>query len=208
MTRLFYIQRILRQVYNGEPTDDAVITTNYVNSLIQDAVAVAAKQNYKEAMMVDDICYVNNGFYTTYKGIAVTKDEQFTWKVALPEVPVGIGTNFGISTLQFKDALGNISYPCIPLSENQKTYYQTMRAIPNKTLFYYEGAFIYAKSTILLNQYTASVTMISGGDSTDLTSQLNVPPDYIPVMDTYIVPKLLALLNQRKDMANDGQSVN
>jgi len=43
-----------------------------------------------------------------------------------------------------------------------------MRPIPNKVLYVYEGKFAYVFSTLLLNQYTASVTMISGGDSTDL----------------------------------------
>jgi len=69
---------------------------------------------------LDGISYVNNSFYTTYKAIAITPDEQFTWKVTLPQIPVGIGANEGISTLIIKDTNGQLSLPCVPLSENQK----------------------------------------------------------------------------------------
>lgn len=207
MTRKTYIERILRLVYGGYVTDDSEITVGMVNNLLPDAIATAAKQCYKDAIMVDGIGYVNGSFYTNYKGIAPSFDEKYTWKVLLPEIPVGIGENYGVSTLQFKDSLGNLSYPCIPITENQKTFFQTMRPIANKTLYYLEGIYIYAKSTLLLNQYTSNVTMISGGDATDLNSILNVPPDYFPVMDQYLLTKLGASRLQPRDVTNDGADV-
>lgn len=204
MLRRAFIERVRRQIYNGQPPSDATITVGLVNNYLGDAVAYAAKTNYKDNIAMDGISYVNNSFYTTFKGISVSQDERFTWKVQLPQIPVGIGSNMGVSILQFKDDSGNVSLPCIPISENQRTYIQGMRPIPNKIIFYYEGEFAYALSTILLSQYTASVTLISGGDATDLDSTLNVPPDLFPIMRQYLQSQLLLEKAQPVDSTNDG----
>ena len=209
MTRNFFIERVRRQIYGGMPSDDAEITIGLVNSWLNDAIALAAKQNYKENIAVDGISYVNNSFYTTFKDIAVTKDEQFLWKVALPQIPLGIGTSEGVSTLVFKDAATNqTSYSVVWLSENQRSYQRGMRAIPNKVLAYSQGGFVYALSTLLLSDYTATVTMISGGLSTDLTSTVNIPDDYIPVIVEYIKQQLMFERGVPIDDVNDGRDVN
>ena len=207
MTRKTYIERVLREIYGGYVSDDSEITVGMVNNILPDAIANAAKQCYKEAMAIDGIAYVNGSFYTTYKSIVPSFDEKYIWKVALPEIPVGIGENYGISTMILKDSLKNLTYPLIPLTENQKTFYQGMRTIPNKTLFYYEGGVAYIISTLMLNQYTVSVTMISGGDSSDLNSTLNVPPDYFEGMDKYLITKLAGSRLQLKDTSNDGSDL-
>jgi hypothetical protein len=205
MTRRAFIQRVRRQIYNGEPADDATITIGLVNNYLNDAIAAAAKANYKDNIAIDGISYVNNSFYTTFKDISISSDGNFTWKLTLPEIPVGIGYNSGISTLRLKDDGNNITLPLIPISQNQKTYYQSMMPIPNKVIYYYEGSYLFIKSTILLSQYTADVTMISGGDSTDLGSTLNVPPDYFPVMMQYLQQQLLLEKAQPLDDTNDGE---
>lgn len=207
MTRAEFIERALRQIYGGYVSEDSSITPMLVNSWLNDAIALAAKTNYTDNLKLDGIDYVNNAFYTTFKGIAPTLDEQNLWKLQLPQVPVGIGTNEGISTIVFKDSNGTISYPLIPLSANQKTYFQTMRPIPNKTLYYNEGEFVYVVTTVALNNYTASVTMISGGNSSDLNSTLNVPPDYFPAMVAYVQQQLNLMKSTPKDLANDGQDL-
>lgn len=204
MTREHFIEQLIRQIYGGQPTQDASITKGLVNQYLEQGVAVAAKQCYKEVLQLDGIGYVNNSFYTTFKGIAVTKDEQFLWRVTLPQIPVGIGYNEGIGTMVFKDSTNQISLPVVWLSENQKSLINTMRQIPNKILAYPEGEFVYAYSTIILSDFTASVTMISGGDSTDLTSTFNVPSDYVPVIVEYIKAQLGFEREQPVDSANDG----
>jgi hypothetical protein len=204
MTRLEFIERHLRQIYGGFPTDDAQITNNLVNSWLNDAIAAAAKQNQKDNIALDGISYINNSFYTTYKGLAVVQDENFLFKVTLPQIPMGVGYSEGVSTLQFKDSSNSVSHPCVPLSQNQKTFYQGLKPIPNKVLFYTEGNFIYAISTLPLYDYTATVGMISGGDSTSLTSTLNVPPDYFPIMVEYLKQQLVFERMQPQDSTNDG----
>jgi hypothetical protein len=205
VTRRFFIERTLRQIYGTQPNDDSWITDNLVNAWLEDAIAIAAKQNYKDNLAIDGISYINNSFYTTFKNLAVVADEQFLWKITLPQIPIGIGGNMGISTLQFRDNTSTqISQTVVWITENQRTYFQSMRVIPNKLLAYPEGEFVYVISPLLLNQYTANATMISGGDSTDLDSTLNVPQDYFPVMVEYIKQQLAFERNQLVDLSNDG----
>ena len=205
MTRRYFIERALRQIYGTQPNDDSWITVNLVNAWLNDATAIAAKQNYKDNIALDGISFVNNSFYTTFKDIDVTQDEQFLWKVQLPEIPLGIGANMGISTLQFRDSISpQISQPVIWITENQRTYFQSMRQIPNKLLAYQQGEFVYVISQLILSEYTANVTLVSAGDSTDLDSTLNVPEDYFPVMVEYIKQQLVFERNQPVDVNNDG----
>lgn len=204
MTRRVYIERTLRQIYGGFPSDDSQITINLVNVWLNDAIALAAKTNYKDNISIDGIGYVNNGFYTTFKGLAITKNEQFLWRVTLPQIPLGIGSNDGISTVELKDDTGRISYPLVLISENQRSFAKGMKTIPNKLVGYQQGTYVYILSTLLLSDYTATATMISGGVSTDLDSELNVPSDYFPVMTEYIKQQLMFQRGVQKDTANDG----
>lgn len=207
LTRRIWIERCLRQIYGDQPSDDANITINLVNTWLSPAIGLAAKTNYKDNIVIDGIGYVNGSFYTKFSNISITSDGNFLWKMQLPEIPVGIGANEGISTLELTDTSGRITRPFIPITESQKTFYKDMRPVPNKILYYYQGSFLYAVSTILLNQYTANVIMVSGGDSTDLDSILNVPPDYDPVMIDYIQKQLMIERNVPVDDTNDGRDI-
>ena len=207
MTRYQFIEQILRQIYGGYPSDDASITPMLVNQYIDQAIAFAAKNNYTDNVRLEGIGYVNNSFYTTFKGIAITKDETGLWKIDLPQVPVGVGANEGISTFVLKDDKNKVSLPLIPLTENQKTYFQSIKNLPFKTLYYVEGSKAYIVSSLKLSDYTATVTLISGGDSTDLDSTLNVPGDYIPAMIQFIQQQLMVMKSTPKDLANDGSDL-
>ena len=203
-TRYQICERILRAVYGEQPSDDSNVTVNLVNSWLMDAVAIAAKQNYKENIQIDGINYTNNSFYTTFKGLSISQYEDFVFQMTLPQLPLGIGRNEGISTLQLVDADGVVSDAAIPLSEAQVGYARNMRPIPNKTLYYPEGQYIYIISVLQLFNYTGKVRMISGGDSTDINSILNVPDDYMPVVIKYCSDMLRQERAQPKDAANDG----
>ncbi len=207
MQRIALIEQILLEVYGGYPSDDSHVTINYVNQLLNQGVAIAAKQNYKDAVELDGIAYTNNSFYTSYRGLSVSAYENFIYQITLPEIPVGLGVNNGISTLQFKDSNTNISYTALPLSQNQVGYIQNMRPIPNKILYYSEGIFAYALSTYILTTFTASVRMVSGGDSADLNSVLNVPQDYIATIITYIKKMLMEERMVMPDIKSDGNDI-
>jgi hypothetical protein len=67
-----------------------------------------------------------------------------------------------------------------------------------------EGGNIYVMTTLALSSYTAQVTMISGGDSTDLGSTLNVPSDYHSIMIEYLKQQLMFQRTVPQDNINDG----
>jgi hypothetical protein len=204
MTRRTFIERLRRQVYGDFPADDATITDNLVNQWMIDGTAIAAKQNYKDNLQLEGVAFVNNGFYTTFKGLVITKDETSLYKFTLPEIPLGIGATEGIARVEFKDSDNKKSYPGVPLSENQVGISRSMRSIPNKVLFYPEGGYCYIITAILLNEYTASVAMISGGDALNLDSTLNIPPDYLPVVIQYVQQQLILERNQPVSPVSNG----
>ena len=203
MTRYSFIERILRQIYNGQPADDSSITYNQVNQWLNDAIALAARKNYTDSIQMDGIAYVNNSFYTTFKSLPVVSENVTTFKIVLPVIPVALGKNEGVATLQFIGE-GKISQTAIPLSINQVGYIDSLRTIQNKLLYWIEGQNIFVKSSILLSQYTANVRMISGGDSTNLQSTLIIPDDYVPMMIEYIKSQLAFERSRPIDTSNDG----
>lgn len=205
MTRRTFIERTLRQIYNGQPSDDLSITDNLVNAWLSDAIGIAAKQNYKDNYQIEGVGFLNNSFYTTFKGLAIVEDERNLYKTTLPELPLGIGSTEGISRLVFKNSKKEITYPALLLSENQVGIQRQMRPIPNKIQCYYEGLNLFMITPIIMTAYTASVTMVSGGDSTNLDSELNVPADYVPVMVAYIQQQLMLERKQVPDLQNDGR---
>ena len=203
MTRYAFIERVLRQIYNGQPSDDSSITYNQVNQWLNDAIALAARKNYTDSIQMDGIAYVNNSFYTTFKSLPVVSENVTTFKVVLPVIPVALGKDEGVATLQFLGE-GKISQTAIPLSANQVGYIDSLRPIQNKLLYWIEGQNIFVKSSILLSQYTANVRMVSGGDSTNLQSTLIIPDDYVPMMIEYIKAQLAFERSRPIDTSNDG----
>ena len=204
MTRKTFIERILRQIYNGQPSDDSSITFNQVNQWLNDAVGLAAKKNYTDSIQMDGVAYVNNSFYTSYSSLTISQVDNTTFKFTLPQIPVALGKNEGIATLQFSNSKTPTSFGAVPLSMNQVGYQDTLRPIQNKVLYWSQGQEIYMSTGIPLTAYKATVRMISGGDSTDLNSTLIIPDDYIPLMVEYIKGQLAFERSRPIDTSNDG----
>jgi len=209
MTRGAFAESILMQIYGGKPSDDAEITYNLVNLYIAEGIGLAAQAAYKGAIQMDGVGYVNNGFYTTFSGLTITQDstDNLCWVFTLPEIPVGISANMGVAEVRFK-ANNQTSLPGIPLSMNQWGYFDSMPVISNKLLFLPEGKVVRTKSTIILSNYTATVKMISGGDVSNLNSELNVPPDYLPVIREHVNNQLLKERSIPQDTVSDGTDNN
>lgn len=209
MIRGQFLESILMAVYGQKPSDDAEITYNLVNLYLSEGIGVAAQAAYKGAIQLDGVGYVNNGFYSTFSGISISQDntDNLCYKLELPEIPVGIGNSMGLEEIRFKDN-GFTSLPGIPLSMNQWGYFDSMRPIANKILYLQEGKFIRAKTPLMLTDFTATVKMVSGGVASDLNSELNVPPDFLPVVRQYIIEKLIAERAVPVDVYNDGSDNN
>lgn len=205
MTRNQTIELILRQIYNGQPSDDSSITFNQVNLWLNQAIAAAAKKNYADNIQIEGVSFVNNSFYTSFANLVVSSDGVGSYKIVLPQIPVSLGKTEGVSTLQFVDGQGKISsHTAIPLSANQVAYQEFLRPIQNKLLYWSEGIYLYIKTSIALNQYTAKVRMVSGGDSTDLSSTLIIPDDAMPMVIEYIKQQLAFERSRPIDQSNDG----
>jgi hypothetical protein len=210
MTRYALIERILRQIYNGQPSDDSNITYNLVNQWLNDAIGLVVKKNYTDNIQIDGVAYINNSFYTTFTNIDINAEsvDTVTYSIDLPIIPYALGRNEGVAMLQF---VGDkkTSQTAIPLSMNQVAYIEQLRPIQNKILYWVEGKNIYVKSSIPLTQYKATLRLISGGDSTDLNSTLIVPDDYMPMVIEYIKGQLAFERSRPIDTSNDGvDSVN
>lgn len=205
MTRYQLIERVLRQIYNGQPSDDSNITFGLVNQWLNDAIGAAAKKNYTDNIQIDGVSYINNSFYTTFKNLDIYAEtvDNVTYRVDLPSIPVALGRNEGVATLQF---VGDkkTSQTAIPLSMNQVAYQEQLRPIQNKIAYWIEGKNIYVKSSIPLTSYKATLRMVSGGDSTDLDSTLIIPDDYMPVVIDYIKNQLVFEKSRPIDQSNDG----
>lgn len=204
MTRKIFIERLIRQIYDGQPNDDSSITFNLVNQWLNDAIGIAARKNYTDNIQMDGIAYVNNSFYTSYSGIAITSVNNNTFSLNLPQIPLGLGKNDGIATLQFSDSKTQATFGAVPLSMNQVGYQEILRPIQNKVLYWIQGNQIYMNTGIPLTAYKASIRMISGGDSTNLNSTLIIPDDYVPIMVEYIKGQLAFERSRPIDQSNDG----
>ena len=204
MTRKIFIERILRQIYNGQPSDDSSITFNQVNQWLNDAIGVAAKKNYTDSIQMDGVAYVNNSFYTSYSGLTITSVNNTTFKFTLPQIPVALGKNEGLATLNFSNNNTQTTFGAVPLSMNQVGYQDTLRPIQNKVVYWSQGQEVYMSTGIPLTAYKANVRMVSGGDSTDLNSTLIIPDDYVPIMVEYIKAQLAFERSRPIDTSNDG----
>ena len=205
MTRKAFVEAVRRQIYGGQPPSEASVTINLVNQYLQDAIGVAAKANYKDSIAIDGIAYINNSFYTTFKSLPIVEDEQFLWRIELPHIPFGIGTSNGVPILLIKDNESRqLANNVVWLSEAQRSFSRGMRTIPNSLMAYSEGKYIYIQSTLILQDYTGQVTMVSGGSPTDLSSELNVPADYLPTMRDYLYQKFMQQRMSPQDLLNDG----
>jgi len=204
MTRKTFIERILRQIYNGQPSDDSSITFNQVNQWLNDAIGVAAKKNYTDSIQMDGVAYVNNSFYTSYSGLTITSVNNTTFKFTLPQIPVALGKNEGLATLNFSNNNTPTTFGAVPLSMNQVSYQDTLRPIQNKVVYWSQGQEVYMSTGIPLTAYKANVRMVSGGDSSDLNSTLIIPDDYVPIMVEYIKAQLAFERSRPIDTSNDG----
>jgi hypothetical protein len=207
-TRYQIIEQILRHTYGEMPNDDSNITTNLVNQWVNEGIGLAVKQHYKDNLQIDGINYINNSFYTTFKNLIITKDQDFIYVLTLPQIPFALGKNDGINTVQFVNtSTGSVSVTGIIINQNQVSYFQQMQMINNKIICWPEGQFLFCYTTLPLDSYKANVRMVSGGDSTNVNSTLNVPDDYVSVIVEYVSKMLMQERTAPKDFQSDGRDI-
>ncbi len=204
MTRAYYIARFRRQIYGEIPSDDAQITINLVNAWLNDAIAAATKAHHDRNEQIEGMGYVNNSFYLAFTGITLTQATESidVWQGTLPQIPLSFGKNEGIGSLKIYKSFDQ-SFDATPLSQSQLTYVDRL-PIVNGLKYWNEGNILKVKSEFSLWQFFAKGRIISGGDATDLNSELNVPSDWFPVMDEFLKAQLGFEKAQKLDLNNDG----
>lgn len=203
MTRQFFVERELREVYNGYIPDSATITYNLANSYLSDAIAAATKEHYKESLKFENISFINNSFYTTYRGLTLSKGDEFGyWTATLPEIPLALGKNEAIENVRLYDK-SMISQPLVMLGINQINQYEKLPK-PLGIATWNEGSKqIFNSPQLLLVGYTMAVRMVSGGN-TDLSSEINVPNEWFPFLVEYVNTQLMRERAQAKVTTNEG----
>ena len=203
MTRKVLIEQIRRMYYGGLPIDDANLTENEVNLHINQAIAAIAKENYVDYIKLDGIENVDDAFYTTFKNLSVSKDNDTGYYyTTLPHPPLGLSRGYGIADVTFPVSTGLAKNP-IPISPRELEYVDSVKIPPSKIFFWCEGKTLWFKSYINLVGKAPIVRMISN-ESSDLTSEINVPGEYISRIIDMVMSKLSIRKQMPEDTTNDG----
>lgn len=203
MTRKVLIEQIRRLYYGGTPSDDANLTENEVNIYINQAIAYFAKVNYSDAINLDGIETVGDAFYSTFKNLPITKDNDTGYySTTLPHPPLGLARGYGISTVTFPVSTGLAKAPT-PISPREVDYIEQVKLPPSKIFYWAEGNKLWFKSYTNLVGKFAIVRMITAENS-DKTAELNVPAEYISDIINWIMNQLRVRKGMPEDTTNDG----
>lgn len=203
MTRKVLIEQIRRLYYGGTPSDDANLTENEVNTYINQAIAYFAKVNYSDAINLDGIETVGDAFYSTFKNLPITKDNDTGYySTTLPHPPLGLARGYGISTVTFPVSTGLAKAPT-PISPREVDYIEQVKLPPSKIFYWAEGNKLWFKSYTNLVGKFAIVRMITAENS-DKTAELNVPAEYISDIINWIMNQLRVRKGMPEDTTNDG----
>ena len=203
MTRKVLIEQIRRLYYGGTPSDDSNLTEKEVNNYINQAIAYIAKVNYTDSIKMDGIENVSDAFYTTFKNLTVAKDNDTGYYYAtLPQPPLGLSRGYGIASVTFPINTGLAKAPTA-VSPREVDYIEQIKLPPSKIFYWAEGGKLWMKSYTNLVGKLAIVRMISSENS-DMTSELNVPAEYISDMINWIMNQLQVRKQMPEDTTNDG----
>lgn len=203
MTRRVLIEQLRRLYYGGVPNDDANLSEKEVNAYINEAMAYIAKVNYTDAIKLDGIENVADSFYSTFKNLAITKDNDTGYySLDLPQVPLGLSRGYGISTVTFPTVTGLAKSP-IPISVRELEYMDNLKQPPSKIFYWAEGKKLWFKSYTNLVGKFAIVRMVSTENS-DLDAELNVPQEYVSDIINLVLNYLKVRKGTPEDTVNDG----
>lgn len=203
MTRKVLIEQIRRMLYGGVPSDDANVSEKEINVYVNEALAYMAKINYADSIKLDGIETVNDVFYSTFKGLSITRDtDTGYYSLDLPQVPLGLARGYGISTVTFPSSTG-LAKALIPISVRELDYMDNLKQPPSKIFYWPEGKKLWFKSYTNLVGKLAIVRMVST-EGNDLEAEMNVPQEYITDMINLVLNQLKIRKATPEDIVNDG----
>ncbi len=200
-TRGELAERILRIVYNGTPPNDASIDIREVGLHINSALSLLAKVNFTDNYKFEGVAYVNDGFLSTFKDVAVSTDTDVDLKyLTLPENPVGLPKNRGIVEIsKMKD---KSTTPVIMVAANKRSIYQGLHTIKNRIIGWQEGNKIYFDGAIA--GFAKALVKLVAPASNDMDESLNLPKDMEEQIIDAVVKRLMMQRQIGQDKAMDG----
>lgn len=203
MIRQNLIDDILRIVYNGIPTEDAGISRAYINQLINQGIATVIREFYSLSLKVDGVGEVPDGFYVSLSGFDIQKDPLTGYYYfTLPQTPVSFPKDKGIGELFIINRSG-ARVEGIRISQREIPLIFMLPFVTNFVYFWVEGNTLRMWSKRDVTQENCYVRMVYS-ESSDLSSELNCPPDLVPDVVTYVVGLLTKEKAQPMNTSNEG----
>lgn len=202
-TRGHIIELVMRGLASSWPSDDFWLTKNYVNQLLNSAVGFAIKTNFKDEVLINGVEGVSDAFYMMLPGLGITRDVNTGWyNVTLPQPVVGLGAGWDISTFMMVSGSGAKRF-AYPITQKEVPFLYNGVKGCNDDFFWAIRDKININSCKDLTKYKGNVTMLVS-QTTDLTSPMNIPDTYLPVIIDYIIKTLGAFIPMPVDISSDG----
>lgn len=206
MTNRMLCELIQRTLAGGTASDDFEPKIEEIFRWLGPGIAYAAKVAYSDSVNIDGIEFVGDAFYTTFKNLALTKDEDTGWyTTTLPATPYGLSIGHDITNVALQ-GVGKVGLPALRVSQTQRAFFERLPMPENRLFYWVEGDELSIKTFGVLDGDTVRVTMASTS-STSLDGPAGCPEDYIPGIVDFIRKQYLPTLNLPKDLSNDGVNV-
>lgn len=203
VTRQFLCEQIQRILLAGMAPDDTEITPFLINSYLNGAIAAAAAAAYKDNIQLEGTGTVPDGFYGTYKGLVLTKDNDTGWwNLTLPQQPVGIARGHNISFV-FLIAGSGKKVSAYPISPTEIDFLYHLPKSCEDSYYWVDTDVMNIYSCTDISKMKAIVRMIVTQSSV-LTDKLTMPDDYMPLVVDYMRKVFGIMQSEPYDISSDG----
>jgi hypothetical protein len=207
MIRKELAEKIQRRVVGGLATDDTDISLELINVHITDAIALMAKKNYSDSIELEGIEGLADGFYSTFKNIPISKDEDLgLYYCDLPQAPYGIARGHDITNFSVTGFTSG-SQQALRIKGSDLALMEQQRYVPKRIYYFLDGKKAWLKTEYVLDNKKVRIRMASPSENADLDSELNVPLEYIPDIINYVISILVPEEQSPKDISNDGLNI-
>lgn len=205
LTRGAICEQIQRRLANGSPSADFEPTLDEINSWLTHGIAAAAMKSYTDAVQIDGVESVPDGFYTTHKNLPIVLDATTSlFKVNLPTAVYGLPRGYDINAAWIVTN-NRLGATLIRVSEKQLGSYQSLKRPVNAILFWAEGSTLIIDS--LMDISTKKLAVRMAGSTAGLDDNIAVPPDYHPYLIEYVMRWFGPSVSQPQDTVNDAQNI-
>lgn len=202
-TRGQICEALQRIMLGGLASDDTDLTIPYINFYLNSAIGYAIKSNYKDEIQLNGTEGVSDGFYATFSGLTITKDNNTGWyNISLPQTTVGVGAGWDISNFMMVSGSGAKIFGN-PIAQKELQYLYTNPKGCNDVFFWVVKDKMNIHSCKDISKYKGMVTMLVS-QSDDIDSVVSIPDGYMPLIMEYLTKALGIVMNMPVDISSDG----